>query len=184
MTKIFLDTKYWIYFGDVILDSSNNDSLKASFTQLAMLCDSGKVVCPICEEVFYEVTKQTDPTTLAATISLIDYLSKGTSLISFEERIKVEILNFFYNSQPHKYDIHPLHTLVWTKICHTLGFRHLYATPLNSEEELVIQKAFFDQMWSSKLGEICELFGYSKINSIPKMPDLSDLMNLDVKELR
>lgn len=95
MEKIYLDTKYWIHFRDVILGRIDDGPIVEAYELLESLCESGVVICPISEDVFYEITKQVDEKTLSTSIALIDKLSQGVGLVSQEARIEVEILDFF-----------------------------------------------------------------------------------------
>jgi len=177
--KIYLDTKYWIYFRDVILGRTDDDSLVNSYEVLSGLCDDGVAVCPISEDIFYEITKQLDRNTLSASITLIDKLSQGVSLLSQSERMQAEILHFFHRYSYEAKDLYPLNSLVWTKICYSIGTHFPYNTAFPPDDELLIQKSFFDQMWNTTLSELCELIGYDVVNNVPRMPDLSHLLNED-----
>ena len=69
--------------------------------------------------------------------------------------------------------------LVWTKLGYSLGTRIPNTPALSPQEELVIQKSFFDHMWNILLSELCKAIGYNELNNIPRMPDLSHLLNED-----
>lgn len=182
--KIYLDTKYWIYFRDVVLGRVVDGPLVKCYELLESLCKAGVVVCPISEDVFYEITKQTDEDTLSTSITVIDNFSQGVSLITQEERIQAEILHFYYRYTDKGANLYPPEILVWTKTSQSIGSYLPHDTPFSKEEELVIQKAFFDQMWSTTLRELSETIGYRVLNEAPRMPDLSDLLNENAVELR
>ena len=93
--KIYLDTKYWLHFRDVVLGRMENGAIVRSFEILSEYCDAGLAVCPISEDVFFEITKQSDENTLGITIDVIDKLSGSVSLISQTERVQAEIMHFF-----------------------------------------------------------------------------------------
>lgn len=183
-TKIYLDTKYWVYFRDVILERTKDTNLIKSFQLLATLCEAGNVICPISEDVFYEITKQTDKNTLTTSIQLIDKLSQGVSLTSQQERIQSEILQFLYKHGTNKSPLYPPEIFAWTKISQTLGSSIPTNTPFSKEDELVMQKAFFDQLWQTPLLEMVNMFGMDKLHEIPRMPDLSTLLNNSNDESR
>jgi len=182
--KIYLDTKYWIYFRDVVLGRVTDDSLVKSYELIESLCKSGVVVCPISEDVFYEITKQADEKTLSASIAVIDILSQGISLSTQEERMQAEILHFYYRYTGKEVNLYSPNVLVWTKISQSIGSYLPYNTSFDKDAELVIQKSFFDQMWDTSFQELSELIGYRALNEAPRMPDLSDLLNKDAEELR
>lgn len=182
--KLYLDTKYWIYFRDVVLGRAENDVVEDAYKLLESLCNEGVVVCPIGEDIFYEITKQLDKDTLSASLELIDKLSQGVSLLSQSERIQAEILHFYHRYTYDPNDLHPLNHLVWTKICYSIGSYFPSNTPFLPVDELVIQKSFFDQMWNTTLSDICEFIGYDVVNNVPRMPDLSVLLNEDAESER
>lgn len=182
--KIYLDTKYWIHFRDVILGRAENGALVDSYELLSSLCDKGIAICPISEDIFYEITKQVDENTLSASLELIDRLSQGVSLLSQAERIQSEILHFFHRYTYDPEDLHPLENLVWTKICYSIGTHLPHNTAFPPGDELLIQKSFFDQVWNATLSELCELIGYDAVNNVPRMPDLSCLLNEDAEAER
>ena len=182
--KIYLDTKYWIYFRDVVLGRVTDGPLIKSYEIIESLCKSGMAVCPLSEDVFYEITKQTDEKTLSATIAVIDKLSQGISLLTQEERMQVEILHFYYRYTDKGTNLYSPKILVWTKTSQSMGSYLPYNTAFDEDEELVVQKTFLDQMWSTTLQELSELIGYQTLNDAPRMPDLSDLLNKNAEELR
>jgi len=182
--KIYLDTKYWIYFRDVMLKRSDNLTVIKSYELLTSLCDSGIVICPISEDILYEITKQTDEHTLATSIKLIDKFSKGISLTSQKERIQSEVLYFLYKYGKQETQIYTPDFFAWTKISQTLSSALPYNTPFNQNDELVLQKAFFDQLWQTSLAQLFNIAGNDALQNIPKMPDLSDLLNKDTAKSR
>jgi len=104
-----------------------------------------------------------------------------TGGLSQAERIQAEILHFFHRYTHDAEDLHPLKHLTWTKICYSIGTYLPKNTAFSSEDELVMQKAFFDQMWNTTLSELCELTGYDVVNNIPRILDLSSLLNTDAE---
>lgn len=183
-TKIYLDTKYWIYFRDVLLGRIDSGPIFDSYNVLVSLCETGAVICPICEDVFYEITKQVDIETLTTSIKLIDQLSSGVVLTTQEERIKAEILYFFYRYRERTTNLYQPKYLVWTKIGQVLGGYMPCNTTFDEKDELMIQKAFFDQVWHNSLHDACELFGFSKLYDMPRMPDLSASLNEHSKQTK
>ncbi|CAH9067344.1 hypothetical protein PSECIP111854_04082 [Pseudoalteromonas sp. CIP111854] len=182
--KIYLDTKYWIYFRDVYLRRITSGPLVKSYELLESLCKSGIVICPISEDVFYEIIKQEDEKTLSASIKIIDKFSLGISLTSQEERIQAEILHFYYRYNNKGVSLYSPEVFAWTKTSQSLGTRIPCNTAFSKQEELVIQKVFFDQMWCTNLQDICSIIGFQGLKDIPKMPDLSKLLNEDAEQCR
>lgn len=182
--KVYLDTKYWIYFRDVFLGRITTGPLVKSYELLESLCKYGLVICPISEDVFYEIIKQEDEETLSASIEVIDKFSLGVSLTSQEERIQAEILHFYYRYTDKDASLYSPGVFAWTKTSQTLGTYMPCNIASSKQEELVIQKAFFDQMWCTSLQNICSIIGLQGLKDIPKMPDLSMFLNEDAEQCR
>lgn len=151
--RIYLDQRFWLLLRDVSLSRSGDKAISDLLALLRYLVSQGKAICPISESVFIELLKQSDESTRLATAQLIDDLSLGITLISFDERVRQELCNSFYE-QAGVTDLIPLQQLVWTKLAYVLGEIHPSNTPFSPEEELVIQKAFSDHIWNTSLVEI------------------------------
>ncbi len=175
--KIYLDTNYWLELRDVILKRQNN----INFINLLGLLREGvneeKLLCPISDENFYEILQQSDLSTLKASASLIDELSKGVALLSTQERTQFEILYFIHSSAKGINSVYHPDIFVWSKVSYILGAVHPTSTPFPPEEELVIQKSFFDHMWSISLTEMIEVMGMENILNMPKFNDISEQIN-------
>lgn len=157
--RVYLDLRFWILLRDVELRKNKEQELKELLSKLKHLVDNEKCICPISESVFIEVMKQSDPVTRLATSKLIDRLSKGVSLITHPQRISQELCNAVY-SQAGADDIYPIDALVWIKLSYVLGETHPYEKPFGAEEELVVQKSFFDHMWNISLTEMMGYLDY------------------------
>ncbi|MBU3641685.1 hypothetical protein [Polynucleobacter sp. Fuers-14] len=153
MQRIYLDQRFWIMFRDASVSHGEDKVIFDLLALLKNLVSKGKVICPISESVFIELLKQSDKSTRRATAQLIDELSLGISLISFEERVRQEICNSFYG-QAGIIDLIPLQQLVWTKLANVLGETHPFNMPFSRDEELVIQKAFSDLIWNTSLVDL------------------------------
>lgn len=106
---------------------------------------------------FLELLKQTDFNTRAATAQLIDDLSCGVTLVPHPTRIATEIAHFLYANTGHT--VHPLESLVWSKLANVLAVHHPIARAFSAEDQVLIQKAFFDHTWRLSLAEIMEVIG-------------------------
>jgi hypothetical protein len=146
--KIYLDTNYWLELRNVELGRAKNDDFTSLLSLLKNEVKSGKVICPISDENFYEILLQSDPTTLRASIDLVDELSKGVALLSSEERIQYEILFFIRSATLGKEAVYHPNECIWSKVAFIYGTLIPKQPNLLPEEQLVMQKAFFDQMWS------------------------------------
>ena len=62
--KVYLDTKFWVMLRDHRLGRSR-DPVIAELTDLLVDCAaSAKLICPISDDIFLEILRQTDPDTL------------------------------------------------------------------------------------------------------------------------
>lgn len=153
--KIYLDTKFWVLLRNGAMNPSNHTQ-EYYLLQLALkLVESGACVFPISEDVFLEVTRQTDKNTLLNTVKLIDLLSQGVSTLSHEERIQFEMMEFFYSHLGQ--ETHSSQEMVWTKLSYTMGFNFFTHDGVTDSDNLILQKAFTDQMWSISLTEKIEI---------------------------
>lgn len=114
-----------------------------------------RFVCPISDVLFLELLKQADPQTRLATAELIDELSCGVTLISHQERVATEIAHFLYAQSGNT--VHDLELLSWSKVSYILGVQHSVMAAFPVEEQLVMQKAFFDHMWEISLSKMAEI---------------------------
>ena len=171
--KIYLDTKYWIYLRDAELGRSNDKVLNEILEGLRYLVKSKIAICQISDEIFYELLLQTDPTTLNQTVKLIDELSQGVAILSSEERVMYETLYFFNSFYEGNDKMQPQEETVWSKVSYIYGLTHP-ANEIWGEEELVIQKAFFDQMWSLSLADVINTIGMENILKWPRYNDISE----------
>lgn len=177
--KIYLDTNYWLELRDVILGRQSNKNFDKLLRLLQNGVKAGRLICPISDENFYEIFLQSDPSTLSASARLIDDLSRGVALLSSEERIQFEILYFIHSSTKGTNSVHHPDIFVWSKVSLIYGAMHPTSTPFSPEEELVMQKAFFDQMWSLSLTDMIKVIGMENIIAMPKYNDISEKLNED-----
>lgn len=161
--KIYLDTKYWIYLRDAHLNRAKNESEYQFLALLDQLLGKNKIICPISEDIFLEVLKQSDRQTLTATVNLIDKFSQGISLLSFEERLLLEL--FYFSSITNNIPVYEMQELVWTKLAYTLGFITNHSNRLNANQNNLLKKCFFDQLWSIKLIDIVDVL-HTKISDL------------------
>lgn len=75
-------------------------------------------------------------------------------------------------------DIHPMQELIWTKVSNVLGdvYPSWPSIPLSDDQELDLQKSFFDYMWDQPLKKIIETLAESRIPSSDFI-ELSEKMN-------
>lgn len=152
---IYLDTKYWVLMRKGLLDP-NDYPLENELLKLAIeLSSQGQCIFPISEDVFLEVMKQTDERTLKATAELIDKLSQGVSSISAEERIKLELLDYWYSITGKS--VYRTEQLVWTKLSYLMGVQQFEMPEISKGDNRIIQKSFMDHMWSISLNQMISI---------------------------
>lgn len=156
---IYLDTKFWIILRDVALGRRTE---KGDIRLRELLADSvlrGKAFCPISDSTFAELLKQSDANTRKATATLIAELSDGVTLIPLELRVGTELAHFIHSLLGAPSDLFPLKQLVWSKLSYVLGFVHPTMAKLEPESEFVLQREFFDHMWTISILEMMDRIG-------------------------
>lgn len=179
LCKIYLDTNFWLELRDVILGTSQNSNFELLYNILHKSIKLGKVICPISSEHLYELFLQTDPKTLYTTVNLIDDFSKGVALLSPEERIQFEIYYFIQRLTLGEQFVYEPDIFIWTKVAYANGTTYPTATPFPKEVELIMQKAFFDNLWAMSLIDIVNTMGMESIVKMPKHSDITNELNIN-----
>ncbi|WP_291512534.1 hypothetical protein [Abyssibacter sp.] len=151
--KVYLDVRFWILLRGAMLKLSSNEVPARLLAMLRQLVRSGAVICPISETVFIELMKQSDRRTRTATASLIDELSGGVSLVPFADRVRQELCNHVYTCAGAP-SLAPVDHLVWTKVTSVFGEFHPSSTGFGPDDELALQKAFYDHQWKMTLMDV------------------------------
>lgn len=155
---IYLDQRYWIILRNVVLGRHTDAESIRLLDALRLRVSNKQVICPISDTVFVELLKQEDLHTRRETAALIDELSLGLTLAPEQERVGTELAHFLH-SHDHQIATYPLKWLVWSKLSFVLGILHPTRTAFGPEQELVLQKAFFDHMWGCSLVKVVETLG-------------------------
>jgi hypothetical protein len=158
--KVYLDTRFWIIAREVTEGIQTGPAEVELVDVLRQGVGSGALISPISESVFLEVGKQSGSHRIAMA-RLIDELSNGVTLISVKERIATEVAHFLHRPLPNV-TLYPMSDLVWTKLCYVLGYVHPHSSKLSPADELRLQKAFVDKMWTIPLAEWFEMIGDQK----------------------
>lgn len=174
--RVYLDKCFWIYLGNARMLASNPPGASDLLEALAAGVSAGKLVCPISDALFLELMKQSDPNTRSATAELIDELSCGIALSPEPTRVATEVAHFFHANSGHS--VYPLEHLVWTKVPYILGVQHSVATALSEDDQLVIQKAFFDHLWEVSLSTMVGTIGSAWPLASP-FADIANRLNRD-----
>lgn len=152
--KIYLDKRFWVLLRDAHMGRSKIQPAYELLGAIRNAVTGGNVLCPMSESVFLELLKQQDLTTRQATAELIDEFSHGITLVPYEQRVAQELVSVIAVPTPNGTEYHAPKDLVWSKLSYVLGVVHPSETAFQPEEQLVIQKAFFDHMWQISLVEV------------------------------
>lgn len=178
-TKIYLDTKYWVCFRNVKMGVEKDANIIDLYELLKLLIESKRAICPISDIIFDEILKQKDEKKLNASIELIDSFSKGVVLISEIDRVMLEILYFLRKNTKSKNTVFPSDLMVWTKPALIYGDCIPSETAFSREEELAIQKSYFDLIWQQSFSDMLRQIGINKLRQMPNRPNISDTINKD-----
>ena len=174
--RVYLDKCFWIHLRAARTNSPSPLGASDLLASLAAGVAAGRLICPISDALFLELMKQTDPASRSATAELIDELSCGITLSPEPTRVATEVAHFFHASVGHS--VHPLEHLVWTKVPYILGVQHPVAAAFPEDEQLVIQKAFFDHLWEVSLSTMVGTIGSAWPLDSP-FADLASRLNRD-----
>lgn len=174
--RIYLDKCFWIHLRNARMRASSPSGASDLLDALAAGVSAGRLICPISEALFLELMKQSDLSTRGATAELIDELSCGITLIPEQTRVATEVAHFLHANAGHS--VHQLDHLVWTKVPYILGIQHPVATAFPEDEQLVIQKAFFDHLWEFSLSTMVGTIGSAWPLASP-FGDIANRVNRD-----
>ena len=169
--KIYLDTRYWVLFRDVLLGRTQDKDLHALLEFIRSEVSEGRAVCPLSEPIFSEVFTQQDPITLTKTVELIDELSLGACFTEIMNRHHMEAWHFLSKMAFGEDSVFSTNQLVWTRCGYVLG----YVTPrfdnMPADIAIATEKAFFDQLWITTLADM-----HSFLGSCPEWKKGSDVI--------
>lgn len=154
LTRIYLDTNYWLFVRDAYAGRPRSDTHKQIYEKLLHLVSSGRAVCPATDTVIYEVFRQNDSVTRLMTAEVIDELSMGIALEQTEQRVKIEILHFLRLCRQSADTPYTLSDWVWTRACWVLGEMHPYLPQLPPEVQARLQIGFFEEMAKRGIADI------------------------------
>lgn len=172
-TRVYLDTKYWILLRDAAMGRPRDDSHRELLENLTDWTARGSHLCPIGESVFFELIRQSDWETRRATAKLIDTLSLGATIQNVHDRVQTELRHFLTATSMQRKVPGPPLAFVWLKVGHVLGSPYPNLPDLDSAEELVLQKAFLDVMWSLTLEELLTDTEVDEASSVFEFQDLA-----------
>lgn len=95
--RLYLETRYWVFVRDAAMggEAPVHDDLLAILRRLVA---SGTAICPLSDGAMFELHKQIDPETRVAMARVMDALSLGAMIQNGMERMRTELVRFFYPS--------------------------------------------------------------------------------------
>lgn len=178
---IYLDTKYWVILRNAVIGATARVDGTALLLRLRDLVTAGRAFCPISESTFAELFKQADPKTRRVTATLIDELGLGVTLVPFYDRIPLE-LQYLIERRLGRTDRPRPRDLIWLKASYALGLMYQVGTPFDATTELVIQKSFFDYLWTVSMTEMVDQIGDSQSHDPNLFDALATRLNLDAAD--
>lgn len=171
-TRVYLDTKYWILLRDAAMGRPRDPIHERLLELLSERTNLGSHICPVGESVFLELLRQSDPETRLATAKLIDSLGRGVTIQNVHDRIQTELHSYICATAQQQPVPGPPLRRVWLKVGHVLGSAYPVLPEVDDAEELAVQKAFLDVMWSVTLEEMLE---DTDVSAAPDSSDFRDL---------
>jgi hypothetical protein len=156
LTRIYLDTNFWLFVRDAYAGRPRNDTHRLLYEKLLQLVRSGRAICPATDTVLHEVFHQNDSHTRLMTARIIDELSAGIALDQTEQRVRIEILHFLRSCRQSADTLAKLSDWVWTPACWTLGEMHPYLAHVSSEVQTRLQVGFSEEMAKRGIADIVE----------------------------
>jgi hypothetical protein len=152
--RIYLDTKFWIYLRNALGGAPAEPSHAKLLELLLDQVQSGRAICPLADCAFIELWKQRDRQSRLATARVMDVLSQGVSIRSYDDRIRAEILHFLRRHTSGLDQIYPLEQMIWTRVGFVVGgFRPVYEDVPPALGD-ALAKTFDDHVWMSTLEEM------------------------------
>lgn len=118
-TRVYLDTNHWIGLRQVHCGTRSNESYGRLLDVLRRLIKTRRVVVAVSDQLITELCHQADARTRKTTAAIIDELSDGVTLVGFERRVALEMLEWV-NGSLYNTDPLPL-SRVWTTLPNALG---------------------------------------------------------------
>lgn len=93
-TRIYLDIRYWIFLRDALLGVPARPVHSELLDVLTTGVEAGRLLCPLSETTFFELTRQGDRELLLASVRLMDLLSRGVVVQHTIDRVRTEVRHF------------------------------------------------------------------------------------------
>ena len=154
LTRIYLDTKYWLKFRDVSLGRDNCPVLKELLGKIRNGCGQRKLICPVSYAALIELFRQEDRDTRNATAELMDELSGGVCLLVPHHLLGVELDCLLRATIFDDRKWYTPKELVWTKVGYWVGECTLTESFLPQDVSTAIQKAMDDVICELKVVDL------------------------------
>lgn len=153
--KVYLDTCYWVYLREARLERARRPEHSHLLELLSSLVKDGRVICPVSDVAFGELSSQSDDLTRAATANILDELSLGVAVQTEELRAHAELELFL--RKPHIDDARDaLYRQSWTKACFVFGPYVATSDGIEPSIMLAIQKSAIDELWGRTFSDVAE----------------------------
>jgi hypothetical protein len=148
MTKyrVYLDTKYWIRFRDLLLGRNNDSSDAKLYNLLSKACREASLICPVSYSAIAELLNQQDEHTRLTTARLMDELSDNVCLERPDYLFANEVDWFLSQQLSINADECTPSDLAWTRPAFFVGQGTLVTDALSGEQTLAMQKCIDDSM--------------------------------------
>lgn len=173
---IYLDLRYWVIIREVRAGVRTNAEDRKLVHHLEAVVDQDRAFCPITDATFLELMKIGNPDWRMATARLVDEFSCGVSLTSEEERLAEEADAFMRTAIVQRTP--GLKPSPWTSLSYVVG--HLYPsgmTGLAETDQLAVQKAFFDHLWTRPLAEMAGALDAKDFEDLSDLQAAADKVN-------
>jgi hypothetical protein len=157
-TRIYLDTKFWVRFRDVLQDRAKCTSDLNLVNLIIELCDAKVAVCPVSYSSLEELMHQQDPISRRATAQLMDRLSDGACLQPPHALFSIELDYWLHQVFFPHVPLHERVVLVWTKPFYFVGQPRLQCEILTADQDMAAEKSSFDAMWSASICQLSDLW--------------------------
>lgn len=139
---VYFDLNFWIKLRQQSFQSNASD--RELLDTVLSLVESKKVVFPISHITFLEIMKQGDIESRMSTIELVNYISKGLSMISNKDRVQEEFLAWFSNKTGRQ--CKDINETIWDSI--SMVIRKVM---LSITDDTNLQKALIDEIYNGSL---------------------------------
>lgn len=119
--RLYLDLRFWNDLCDAALGDNERPDAVSCLRRLRTAVATGTVVCPVEFNVVAEVCKQRLPSKQAATLRLIDELSRRTVIVNARERMFLECLRLVQGLLAQRTLSGPPIAEIWTRPLYVAG---------------------------------------------------------------